>query len=182
MPEQNDFVREAILRIGVDPDDLGFVGLEVVLPSEYRATLHPSWLYHSPTVEFAQGAEGTPHITLIYGLLFSADLNLSLVGRALEGWHKPNLVVMPEVKAFHANDGNADYAAIVLALGDNEYDLSKLKEANDRLRKLPHVNGFPVYDPHVTVGYVHKEFADLAVARLKEIEVRPLHTRELEYS
>lgn len=182
MPEESKFVREAILRIGVDPDDLGFVGLEVVLPPEYRAALSESWLYTSPTLEYVRGKTGTPHITLIYGLLFSAEQNRHLIDEALAAWHKPNLVVLPEVKAFHSNDGNADFAAIVLSIGTNDYDLNKLKEANDELRKLPHVNPFPVYEPHVTVGFVRNEFTYLAVERLKAIEVRPFHTRELEYS
>ena len=182
MPETSDLAREAILRIGVDPDNLGFVGLQVELPPEFRNVLDPSWAYTSRRFEYVRGYEGTPHITLIYGLLFPADINRHLVDGVLANWHKPNLVVLPEVKAFHANDGDADYAAIVLSLGTNEWDLKKLKEANDELRKLPHVNPFPVYDPHVTVGYVRNEFAHLAIERVKALEIRPLHTRGLEYT
>lgn len=182
MPESSDIARTAIERIGGDPDNLGFVGLTVELPPEFRAVLDPAWAYHSPVLKFVQGYEGTPHITLIYGLLFSAEENRDLVDGVLNKVHIPNLVVMPGVEAFDGDDDYAFYSAIVLTLDTNEWDLRHLKEANDELRKLPHVNGFPVYKPHITVGYVKREFKDLAINRVKDLEIRPLHTRGLEYA
>jgi hypothetical protein len=182
MPETSDLSREAIIRVGADPDNLGFVGLKVDLPPEFRGVLDPEWAYSSPVLEYVRGYEGEPHITLIYGLLFPASENRDLVDGVLEKVHVPNLVVMPGVEAFDADDDYQLYSAIVLTLDTNEWDLRNLKEANDELRKLPHVNGFPVYKPHITVGYVKREFRDLAVNRLKDLEVRPLHTRGLEYT
>lgn len=182
MPEETDLQRTAIERVGADPDNLGFVGLKVELPSEFRAVLDPNWAYSSPVLKYVRGYEGQPHITLIYGLLFSAAENRDLVDGVLEKVHVPNLVVMPEVEAFDADDDYALYSAVVLTLGTNEWDLANLKAANDALRKLPHVNSFPVYKPHITVGYVHREFKDLAVSRVKDVEIRPIHTRELEYT
>ena len=183
MPEETQWSREAIIRLGLDPDDLGFVGLEVELPSVFKMVLDAEWEYKSPvpTMQYVKGYDVNPHITLIYGLLFKADENRDLIDGVLENWHKPNLVVMPGVEAFHGDDGHDLYSAVVLTLDTNDWDLARLKEANDQLRRLPHVNGFPIYKPHITVGYVKREFADIAVARLKEIQVRPLITGDLEY-
>lgn len=181
MPEESNYSREAIERLGLDPDNLGFVGLRVELPSVFKMVLEPEWAYTSPKYDYVKGFNVDPHITLIYGLLFDPKENRDLIDGVLEKWYKPNVVVFPEVQAFPGDDGNELYNAIVLTLDTNEYDLEQLKGANDELRKLPHVNGFPIYKPHITVGYVLREFAETAVNRLKEIEVRPLHTLDLDY-
>lgn len=185
MPEKNEIVRAAIEKIGCDPDELGFVGLKVELPEEYRAALEPEWEYVSPYEKYVKGYDIDPHITLMYGLLFSAEEEQALVEGILEGVYEPNVVMFTEVEAFHNDDDHVFYSAIVLSLGEwmeNSWEYSELKALNDELRKLPHVNGFPVYKPHITVGYVRREFADQAVARLKEIEPRPLRTLGLEYN
>lgn len=181
MPETDTIARTAISELGHDPDDLGFVGLEIELPAVYKEVLDPAWEYKSPVLQYVKGYDVSPHITLIYGLLFKAHEHRDWIDAVLKDWYKPNLVVMPGVEAFFANDGNEPYAAIVLTLGDNDYDLSQLKQANDELRKLPHVNGFPVYKPHITIGYVKDEFAAVAVQRVESVMTRPLRTGELDY-
>lgn len=181
MPEETPYSRDAIERIGRDPDNLGFVGLEIDLPPVYKAAIDREWVYNSPVLEYVKGLDVSPHITLIYGLLFDPKENRDLIDAALKDWHKPNLVLMPGVERFDGDDDYELYSAIVLTLEDNTWDLGPLKEANDQLRKLPHVNGFPVYKPHVTVAYVKREFAARAVSRLREIEPRPLVTGGLDY-
>jgi hypothetical protein len=181
--EDTDFSRKAIEWIGRDPDDLGCVMLEVDLPGVYRMVLEPEWEYRSPVKKFMSGYDIKSHITLLYGLLFrpSHPTGRQLVDMALANWYKPNIVLMPGVEAFDIDDGHELSSAIVLTLDTNTHDLRDLKAANDQLRKLPHVNGFPVYKPHITVGYVKREFADVAVERLKELEPRPFHTGDLDY-
>ena len=179
--EETDISREAIAELGYDPDNLGFVGLEMELPAVYRMELDDEWEYNSPTQTYVKGYSVSPHITLIYGLLFQAHEHKDWIDGVLSDWHKPNVVLLPGVEAFHGDDGNEEYSAIVLTLDTNDWDLGALKGANDQLRKLPHVNGFPVYRPHVTVGYVKREFADLAVGRMLNIETRPLISGELDY-
>lgn len=183
MPEETDFSRAAIDAIGGNPDDLGYVGLEIELPEVYKMELDPEWEYKSPVLQYAKGYDVDPHITLIYGLLFKPNDPefRPFVDAALKDWMKPNIVLMPGVERFDGDDGNELYSAIVLTLDTNTWDLESLKEANDQLRKLPHVNGFPIYKPHITVGYVLREFADVAVNRLKDIQPRPFHTGDLDY-
>ena len=181
--EDTDFARNAVDAIGLNPDDLGCVMLEVELPSVYRMVLEPEWEYRSPVKKFMKGYDVDAHITLLYGLLFDpSDPEFRpFVDAALANWYKPNVVLMPGVEAFDIDDGYELSSAIVLTLDTNTHDLRDLKEANDQLRKLPHVNGFPEYKPHITVGYVKREFADAAVNRLKDLEPRPFHTGELNY-
>lgn len=176
-----DVMRTALYSLGLDPDDLGFVGLEVELPWPYRAVLPLEWAYNSPTQKHVNGYDANPHITLLYGLLFKAHAHKDWIDGVLADWHKPNLVLMPGAEAFDGDDGVEPYSAIVLTLEDNDWDLAALKGANDRLRKLPHVNGFPVYRPHVTVGFVKREFKDKALARILEVEPRPLNTGGIDY-
>lgn len=181
--EETDFSREAVAALELNPDDLGCVMLEVELPPIYRMELDPEWAYTSPTKKFIKGYDVNPHITLLYGLLFPANDPefRPFVDAALANWHKPNIVLMPGVEAFDVDDGNELCSAIVLTLDENTWDLEILQEANDQLRKLPHVNGFPVYKPHITVGYVKREFADAAVERLNDIMPRPFHTGGIDY-
>lgn len=185
MPESSDLSREAITRVGGDPDNLGFVGLNVDLPAEYREALEPEWAYHSPVLEFVNGYEGKPHVTVIYGLLFPADENRDLIDGALEKWYEPNVVLFEHVEAFDGEDDHDFYSAIVLSLGpfpEAQWYYGELKEGNDALRKLPHVCPFPDYKPHVTVGYVKREFRDRAIQRIQGLQIRPLKTTGLEYS
>lgn len=181
MPEESNYSREAIERLGLDPDDLGYVGLHVELPPVYKMVIEPEWTYVSPKFDYVKGLDVDPHITLIYGLLFDAKKNQDLIDGVLEKWYQPNVVVFPEVEAFPGDDGHELYNAIVLTLGTNQFDLEQLKEANDQLRRLPHVNGFPVYKPHITIAYVKREFKETAVNRLREIEIRPFRTLDLDY-
>ena len=185
MPESSEIARTAIERIGCDPDNLGFVGLKVELPPEYREALEPEWAYTSPSLQYVRGYQGQPHITIIYGLLFSAADNRDLVDGVLEKWYEPNVVLFEHVEAFDGDDDYGLYSAIVLTLGEwqeNSWAYAELKMGNDELRRLPHVNGFPVYKPHITVGYVKREFKDLAIGRIQNLQNRPLRTTGLEYT
>lgn len=184
MPEENDISREAIDLIGCNPDDLGYVGMEVTLPGMYRNALEPEWAYHSPKYQYVKGYEGTPHVTLLYGLLFSAKEHQRLIDASLETWYKPIALVFDDSDAFHSEDDHALYSAIVLKPNDEPMGTSPgpLKEANDRLRRLPHVCPFPVYTPHVTVGYVRREFADQALGRIRDLGPLVARTLDLEYS
>jgi hypothetical protein len=182
MPEETSASREAINRLGLNPDNLGCVMLEVHMPDDYRVVLDPEWEYHSPKLEYVKGYEGDAHVTLLYGLLTSAEENKDLVDQVLETWHKPNLLVFPDVEAFPGDDGHEMYSAIVLTMEHNDWDSESLEDANGRLRRLPHVNGFPEYKPHVTVGYVLKPYTELALERVREVLVRPFRTGDLEYT
>lgn len=182
MPEETSYSRTAIERLGLDPDNLGFVGLRVDLPPEFKSVLNPGWEYKSPKLDYVKGYDVDPHITLIYGLLFSAKDNRYLIDKALKDWYRPGVVLMPEVEAFPGDDGYQMYSAIVLTLGPNTWDLEALQKANDELRKLPHVCPFPVYKPHITIGYVRKEHTLAAVERVKMVQIRPFGTfEELDY-
>lgn len=183
MPEENNWSRQAIERLGVDPNELGCVMLGVELPDVYRMVLEPEWAYYSKKYDYVKGYEGDAHITLLYGLMLSAATpkGRAEVDGVLEGWIEPNVVVFPEVEVFPGNDGDNDYSCLVLSLGENLWDRERLDDANGRLRKLPHVDGFAKYNPHITIGYVQKEFTNMARELLERVEVRPLRTTVLDY-
>lgn len=181
MPEENNFSRTALERLGVDPDNLGCVMLNVSINANYRESLDESKAYYSKKLEHVKGFEGQPHITLLYGLLFSAEKNRDLVDGVLEGWTPPDVVTMYDVDVFPGNDGDEEYGAIVLKMGLNHWDMDILEDANARLSKLPHVRGFYKYEPHVTIGYVQKDYIEEALAILRRLYVSPMFTQSLDY-
>lgn len=183
MAEMDPNVRAAIELVGGNPDDLGAVMLKVELPNAYRMVLDERWAYHSDTQEYMQGYEGKAHVTLLYGLLFKPSQHPDIVRKALEGWHPPTILPYYRVSVFRLEDEGNPVSCLILKPEERDADWANedLEEANARLSKLPHVRGFANYDPHVTIGYVHREYESEALEELRSISSRPLICGELDF-
>lgn len=184
MPETNNFAATALMRLGVDPTNLGCVMLDVVLPDIYKQVLSPEWAYYSSILKYVNGYNGKGHITLLYGLLLNASTNRDLIDGVMEGWVKPEIVLFDTFDVFEGNDGVADYGAIILKSSEGRtggQDIAELHDANYRLGKLPHVRSFPDYNPHITIGYVQKQFIEQALTELRMREPRSMSTLDLNY-
>jgi hypothetical protein len=183
MPELDPNVRKAIELCNGDPDNLGCVMLEVELPNTYRLVLDDKWAYHSETQSYIKGYEGKTHVTLLYGLLFSAKEHQDIVDTALNGWRAPGILPFYQPAVFRGDDDGVSYSCLILKPEERDRDWAndELADANARLSKLPHVRGFVDYDPHVTIGYVRREFEQEALEELEMIVPRPLITRSLDY-
>lgn len=183
MPELDENVRRAIELCNGDPDDLGAIMLDVNLPYAYRMTLDDKWAYHSQTQSYMSGYEGNTHITLLYGLLFSGNDHPDIINSALGDWRAPAVLPYYHVSVFRLEDEGNAVSCLVLKPEerDREWANEALVDANARLSKLPHTRGFVNYDPHVTIGYVTREFEQEALEELRMIQPRPLICGELNF-
>jgi hypothetical protein len=183
MPELDPNVRKAIELCNGNPDQLGYVGLNVELPNAYRLVLDRRWEYRSEQQQYIDGYDGKPHVTLLYGLMFSAKENQVLIDEALKGWRKPTILPYYRVSVFRGDDAGDAYSCLVLKPEERDYDWAneELEDANARLSKLPHVRPFVDYDPHVTIGFVKREYEQEAVEELNSLSTRPLITLDLDY-
>lgn len=177
---------KALKLLGVDPNNLGCVMLDVDLPPEYREVMDPDWGYTSPDRDYIAGFTGEAHITLLYGLLFSAKEHKGLVDEVLDGWWKPPVLVLPQVKVFPQEENGVKYAALVLGTKEKTvwgFSASEvdLVDANRRLSRLPHVRMYYEYTPHVTIGYVKEEYITEAKLALSSCLNRPIKTGDINY-
>ena len=183
MGEQNPTIRKAIEMLGADPDQLGCVMLEAELPNVYRMVLDPEWAYYSQTQSYIDGYYGESHVTLLYGLMFSAQKHRDIIDDVLGDWKPPGILSFHKISVFRGEDEGVPYSCLVLKANerDVEWANAELREANARLSKLPHVRGFVDYDPHVTIGYVAREFEREALEELGMVQARPMITGGLDY-
>lgn len=128
------------------------------------------WYYTSERDElrYVSGpvAEGTAHCTLLYGL--TPDDNAGIrqresVDELLEGLDLTSVSVT-HVGHFPGQMGEP-YSCVIAHLDAG----GDLREANRRLRFLPHVDSFLEYRAHVTLAYVKQEFTDRAVQALNDV-------------
>lgn len=183
MGEQDPNVRRAIVLAGGNPDKLGCVMLEAELPSVYTMVLNQDWAYYSQTQSYIDGYYGDAHVTLLYGLMFSANEHQAIIDAQLEGWKAPGVLPFYHVSAFRGEDEGVPYSCLVLKPEERskEWANYELRDANARLSKLPHVRGFIDYDPHVTIGYVQRKYEAEALEELRMVPPRPLMTGGLDY-
>ena len=104
-------------------------------------------VYETDRHEHTMGAvaEVEPHATLLYGLLNNGNIWKEKVDMVLSGWEMPT-VKIKEVSYFQLEDSKA-----VIALLE---ETPEIKDANQRLGLLPHLNTFSEYHPHITLAYI----------------------------
>lgn len=126
------------------------------------------WFYHShaDALRYVRGpvAEDTAHCTLLYGLTPDDNAGINQresVDELLAGLDLSSVTV-DHVGHFPGQMGEP-YSCVVAHLDTFGGDL---REANRRLRFLPHIDTYPEYRAHVTLAYVHEQHTDHAVATL----------------
>lgn len=104
-------------------------------------------------------SEEVPHVTLLYGLLRTGpemqkhvDAVLELVDGADFPEYFPRELTIEKVDFFESQLPDEDYYCLIAHV-----DPTNLKEVNDRLRMLPHINTYPDYEPHLTLAYIKKD-------------------------
>ena len=104
-------------------------------------------------------SEKVPHVTLLYGLLRTGlemqkhvDAVLELVEGVDFPEYFPREVTIEKVDFFESKLPDEDYYCLIAHV-----DPAPLKEVNDRLRMLPHINTYPDYEPHLTLAYIKKD-------------------------
>jgi len=160
----------------------GYAGLILRVPflDEIKNTLFPEdWVYTNPEDEMNApstqdfGVHLIHHVTLKYGFIPGLAQTYDLASIIQDNMDSidalNNGFAVTALTIFETPD-ESPYNPLVLELAENE-PLAKL---HGELSKLPHVDTFYPYKPHITIGYFKKEFAEDAKARVE----RALFTRE----
>lgn len=142
--------------LNVNLAELGYVMLDLAAPSLDLPANLAEGLYESKVEERfwinGYGFSKNPHMTLLYGLLESAQEWKDEVDAVLTGWECP-AVRVDHVGFFNSPFEDDPYYCIVAHL-----ELSpEIIEGNKRLELLPHINTYLNYKPHVTIAYVKKD-------------------------
>lgn len=159
----HDF-EDIYVNLGINLDTLGCVMLKVE-PIDISTIIPADWGYTTKHPErfWIKGLKGGDHITLLYGLLpvYASRTDYeTAVDTVLDGW-KPPQPQMRRVGSFPSPYSDEPYACIVAHL-----ELDGLLDAHQRLSFLPHINTFPDYNAHLTLGYVKKEYEQRTLAKL----------------
>ena len=167
---------ELYSRIGIDFDQLGCIMLDIADAPVFdlmASVIPPAVWYTDPTKPGEFGRESEPHVTLLFGLLTPGPEQPENVEDVLMGWGPPARVIIDGFASFGAIGD--PYDAIVCLLRDDGH----LVDAHQRLSKLPHIDTFPVYKPHVTIGYVLPGCGKWIKAELERFVGTPLITGEV---
>jgi 2'-5' RNA ligase superfamily len=180
---------DLLAQAGIDPDRMGCVMADFdpipvtsLLPRSITFATDPN----RPWVR-AKVAESGSHVTLLYGLLDpQAAASPDPLNHRAAGQHLTSTIyyllfdLMPldpvtvTGAAFFPSPG-VSYGAVVLLI-----DSPQFREANRRLRFLPHIDTFAEYRPHLTLAYVANEDGDraasAALSKLAGHQLRPRPT------
>ena len=159
----NAYKVKALKDMGIDTAKLGCVMLDVVAP-DLSGVIPDEWCYTSPRPErfWVSGRQSEGHVTLLYGLLSHATDIRPAIDEVLDEW-EPGPVQGCEVTVFPSPWEDEPYSCVVSELSLT----SQLRDGHARLSLLPHIDTHPVYRPHVTLAYVHKDREHDAVAAVR---------------
>lgn len=155
MPLSTEKLQKVYEDLGILPDYRGCIMLrtDAIKVSD---VIDADDLYYGDPVEnkYAHGAasESMPHVTLLCGLMQSGNEVKKHVDTLLEDVDLPD-VEIAGVDYFGSEEDENEYYCIIAKL----VVTPQLLEANANLRKLPHIDLFPNYNPHISLAYVKKE-------------------------
>lgn len=136
-------------RLGIDLRDLGCLMIDTENP--VMGEVDPDSQYKSPDPKkfWVNGLLDNWHATVRYGFL--NGVTADDVDRVITGLDIPSEVYPYDTEVFPSPYADEPYECLVaLVRHPALYDL------NTALSVLPNVNTFPVYKPHVTIGYFKK--------------------------
>jgi hypothetical protein len=100
----------------------------------YHPTDADRVILHEPTDMY--GKEERPHVTLLYGLLQSANIWRPFVDEVMDGWQIPMSLDIEKFDIFKSKHGLYEVLVAKVRVGGG------LQEANQRLKRLPHQESY----------------------------------------
>lgn len=161
---------------GVGPADMECVMLDIaplpVLKFMHEGAEKELFYGTTPELKYAQGAVGekTAHATLLFGIHPNPSYRRN-VDAVLRGWEPKDLLIT-HVDTFPIRREDQEYYVLIGKVSPSH----NLRVARARLETLDHTDPFPVYQPHVTLAYVLREF-DIApwIQKLNEQYANSYH-------
>lgn len=147
--------------LGIDLGKLGCVMLDVdpkdLAKDLYLEQMEERDVFYSsekPDRFWIDGyvAGKTAHVTLLYGLLTPAWKQKGNIEKVLAGW-SIKTVHVESIGFFPSPYPDDPYYCIVAHVEITP----ELREGNERLELLPHINTFPGYKAHISLAYVKKD-------------------------
>jgi 2'-5' RNA ligase len=138
--------------LGIDTSQLGCVMLDVERLDVLKYVDNAKADLSDTEMDYSNvPAEEVPHVTLLFGLMKSAHEFKDQVDQLLEDIDISE-VTTERVGSFDSGDDAVPIVAHVKPTPE-------LLKAHDELTKLPHVNTYTDYQPHITLAYVKNDQA-----------------------
>lgn len=153
---------EIYKSLGIDTARMGCIMIDTEpLPESLVPPVE--WGYTDPDAPYVRGFEpaSKPHATLLYGLLKKGSASKPHIDKVLGDWEQPESITVSEVEFFDTPEA-MPYQPVVLRVDESSHEA--LLDAHNRLSLLPHIDTFPGYKSHVTIGYIKKEHVAEATA------------------
>lgn len=149
----NEELKAMYLELGIDVNALGCIMLDTDV-LKVSDIVPEDALYFSDNMKYAQGivSEVVPHVTLLFGLMQSG-LDLKKYINMLLKDIVPKTVTIEEVTTFDNMDGDVPYSCYVAKVAVTE----DLTLAHTQLQRLPHIDDYPTYQPHITLFYAKQD-------------------------
>ena len=151
---------------GIEVDKLGCIMAKYRQPLALLKAI-PNVIVYKDEAKDIPGIETQSHVTLLFGLMKPGLEQMDVVDEALKDW-KPDAFFTPSHISVFESDNPWDVVVL-----EPMYSGGFLK-AHQALSRIPHVNAFPVYRPHMTLAYVHKGYGHVVQKILQKPPQRPL--------
>lgn len=163
--------------LGIDTGELGCMMVKFSTPTILLNQIPEHILYHDPADPGEYGKVFDSHVSLLYGLLRPAHETREAVDLVLRGLSFSEKFLFASADWFSPLDQPYD----VLYIPPVHKDM--FVDAHRRLSRLPHVNLYPEYTPHLTLAYVKKGTAREAawLVRAMTPELRTLWFHGYDY-
>lgn len=149
-------IDEIYNELGVQRDKSGCIMINVE-PLEVGDMLAEGDLYYAKDKDryWINGivSDKNCHVTLLFGLMESGNDWKRYVDALLEKVLPIDEVEIDHVSYFDSPYKEEPYFCLIAKLVVSD----KLLEANGKLRKLPHIDDYPTFQPHLTLAYIKKD-------------------------
>ena len=149
--------------LGIDTRELGCMMAKFSTPTMLLNEIPEYLLYHDPEDPGEYGKVFDSHVSLLYGLLKPAHETREAVDLVLRDLSFYEKTLFALADWFSPSDQSYDVLYIP------PVDKAPFVDAHQRLSRLPHVNLYPVYVPHLTLAYVKKGAAHEAARLVNHI-------------
>jgi hypothetical protein len=170
---QEDAVRHILEKVGVDTNQAAAIMLDLDPIPIGQILGDAGWYYYDPQLPWVQGPVGQrgAHVTLLYGLVMplafgKVQINSRSTGQFFGGVIHELLADLelekhgPTVQAIDVFENDPRYSVLVARVDDD-----RIREANRRLRWLPHIDTFVEFKAHVTLAYLESDAIGTAAAQ-----------------